>query len=107
MRYRILGGVLQGLNIKFGNIIENLVENIVEIDTGVQAMDDSCKKITFYFTSQTDALIDKYITDRQLPNSPDDCTLQFDQLLKIILSPLQKRLDKTYPNYTLLKRRKV
>lgn len=85
MRYRILGGVLQGLNIKFGNIIENLVENIVEIDTGVQAMDDSCKKITFYFTSQTDALIDKYITDRQLPNSPDDCTLQFDQLLKIIL----------------------
>jgi len=85
VRYRIIGGILQGLNIKYGNFIENLVENIVEIDTGVQAMDDSCKKITLNFTSQTDSMIDKYITDRQLSNSPDDCTPQFDKLLKTIL----------------------
>jgi hypothetical protein len=84
VRYRILGGILQGLNIKFGNFIEHLIGNILEIDPSVQVMDESCKNITLFFTSQTDALIDKYITDRQLPNSPDDCTPLFDQLLQKI-----------------------
>ncbi len=31
-------------------------------------------------------LIDSYITERQLPNSPDDCTKVFDALLKEILA---------------------
>ena len=73
VRYRIVGGILQGLNIKFGNFIEQLLRNIVEIDTGVKVLEDSGKKIKLFFTHQTDALIDTYITDRQLPNSPDDC----------------------------------
>jgi hypothetical protein len=85
VRYRILGGILQGLNIKFGNFIEKLIGNIVEIDPDVQVLDDSCKKLTLYFTSRTDALIDSYITERQLPNSPDDCTSLFEQLLQNIL----------------------
>ena len=85
VRYRIIGGILQGLNIKFGNFIEQLLRNIVEIDTGVKAMDDSGKKIKLFFTHQTDALIDSYITERQLPNSPDDCTDMFEALLNEIL----------------------
>jgi len=84
IRYRIIGGVLQGLNIKFGNFIEQLLRNIVEIDTGVKVLEDSGKKIKLFFTHQTDALIDSYITDRQLPNSPDDCTEIFDALLEEI-----------------------
>ncbi len=86
VRYRIFGGILQGLNIKFGNFIEQLMRNIVEIDTGVQVLAESGKKIKLFFTHQTDALIDTYITDRQLPNSPDDCTQIFDALLKEILA---------------------
>jgi len=86
IRYRIVGGILQGLNIKFGNFIEQLLRNIVEIDTGVKVMDDSGKKIRLFFTHETDALIDTYITERQLPNSPDDCTKVFDSLLKEILA---------------------
>lgn len=85
IRYRIIGGILQGLNIKFGNFIEQLLRNIVETDTGVRTMEDSGKKIKLFFTHQTDALIDTYITDRQLPNSPDDCTELFDALLADIL----------------------
>src|SRR3990172_7911909 len=85
VRYRIIGGILQGLNIKFGNFIEQLLRNIVEIDTGVKAMDDSGKKIKLFFTHQTDALIDSYITERQLPNSPYDCTEMFEALLNEIL----------------------
>src|SRR3972149_5868484 len=83
--YRIIGGILQGLNIKFGNFIEQLLRNIVEIDAGVKAMDDPGKKIKLFFTHQTDALIDTYITERQLPNSPDDCTDMFEALLNEIL----------------------
>jgi len=86
IRYRIIGGILQGLNIKFGNIIEQLLRNIVEIDTAVNAMEDSGKKIKLFFTPETDALIDGYITVRQLPNSPDDCTEMFDNLLEKILA---------------------
>jgi len=85
IRYRIIGGILQGLNIKFGNFIEKLLSNIVEIDTGVTVMEDSGKKIKLFFTPQTDALIDSYITERQLPNSPDDCTETFNALLVEIL----------------------
>ncbi len=84
IRYRIIGGILQGLNIKFGNFIEQLLRNIVETDAGIRVMDDSGKKITLFFTHQTDALIDTYITDRQLPNNPDDCTELFDNLLEEI-----------------------
>lgn len=40
IRYRIIGGILQGLNIKFGNFIEQLLRNVVEIDTGVKVMPD-------------------------------------------------------------------
>src|SRR3990172_2457936 len=86
IRYRIIGGMLQGLNIKFGNIIEQLLRNIVEIDTAVNAMEDSGKNIKLFFTPETDALIDGYITVRQLPNSPDDCTEMFDNLLEKILA---------------------
>lgn len=85
IRYRIIGGILQGLNIKFGNFIEHLLRNIIEIDTGVKVMPDSGKKIKLFFTPETDALIDGYITERQLPNSPDDCSKVFSNLLDRIL----------------------
>ena len=85
IRYRVVGGILQGLNIKFGNFIEQLLRNLVEIDRGVTVMDDFGKKIKLFFTSQTDRLIDSYITERQLPNSPDDCTEIFNALLEKIL----------------------
>jgi len=85
IRYRIIGGILQGLNIKFGNFIEQLMSKIVEIDTGVKAMPESGKKIKLFFTYQTDALIDRYITERQLPDSPDDCSGVFSELLDKIL----------------------
>ena len=85
IRYRIVGGILQGLNIKFGNFIEQLLRNIVETDTGVKVMGDSGRKLKLSFTHVTDALIDGYITERQLPNSPDDCTKMFEALLDKIL----------------------
>ena len=85
IRYRIIGGILQSLNIKFGNFIDTLLGNILDIDNRVSKLPDSGKKVRLFFTPRTDALIDNYITGRQLPNSPDDCTPIFDKLLKEIL----------------------
>jgi hypothetical protein len=85
IRYRILGGILQSLNIKFGNFIEQLIGNLVEIDPNLEVMKYSGKKIQLFFSHTTDALIDTYITDRQLSNSPDDCTPLFDELLTKII----------------------
>ena len=85
VRYRVLGGILQGLNIKFGNFIEQLLRNIAEIDPNVEVMKDSGKKIKLFFTPETDSLIDRYITERQLSDSPDDCTIPFSNLLNNIL----------------------
>ena len=81
VKYRIIGGILQGLNIKFGNFIEKLLINLVEIDENINVLPDSGKKTRLFFTPQTDNLVDAYITSRQLANSPDDCTPFFDKLL--------------------------
>ncbi|RMD75824.1 MAG: restriction endonuclease [Chloroflexi bacterium] len=62
-----------------------MLRNVVEIDTGVKVIPDSGKKIRLFFTPATDALIDSYITERQLPNSPDDCSPAFSDLLDRIL----------------------
>ncbi len=94
IRYRVIGGVLQGLNIKFGNFIEQLLRNIVEMDAGIQVMPSSGKKMKLFFTHETDALIDRYITERQLPDSPDDCSIAFSNLLDKILEIEHAASDK-------------
>ncbi len=85
IKYRIIGGVLQGLNIKFGYFIEKLLGEIIRLDPGVEALPDSGQKVQLFFTPQTDSIIDNYITQRQLPDSPDDCTSMFDGLLERIV----------------------
>lgn len=79
--YRVLGELLQSLNIKFGNFIENLIELIVENDSYVEALPSSGKKVKFLMTAETDSLIDCYITSRQLHESPDECNEPFQELL--------------------------
>lgn len=83
-KYRVLGGILQSLNIKFGNFIEKLLDEIVDNDTFVKAHPLSGKKITLNYTEQSDSCIDQYITRRQSPDSPDDCSKEFSILLNKI-----------------------
>jgi hypothetical protein len=93
----VLGGLLQSLNIKFGNFIEELIALVVERDTKVETLPFSGKRIRFSMTAETDALIDRYITSRQLPDSPDECDDLFEALLKDIVrietqSPGEKQI---------------
>ena len=89
IRYRIIGGILQGLNIKFGIFIEKLLSEIIRLDPSLEAMPDSGKKVRLFAAPQTDAAIDHYITQRQLPDSLDDCTHEFDRLLQEVVDTEQ------------------
>jgi hypothetical protein len=84
-RYRVLGGLLQSLNIKFGNFIEKLIALVVEKDSMVETHPLSGKKVPLSMHEATDALIDTYITHRQLSNSPDQCDGVFAELLMQIV----------------------
>jgi hypothetical protein len=91
-RYRVLGGLLQSLNIKFGNFIEKLIGLVVERDANVKALPSSGKKEKFSMRAETDSLVDQYITSRQLPGSPDKCDDLFQALLAHIVG-LETRPD--------------
>jgi hypothetical protein len=82
IRYRVIGGLLQSLNIKFGNFIEQLISLIIEQDSQVRVLPESGKKLRLAATPETDTLIDQYITRRQLPDSPDLCDDEFNTLTK-------------------------
>jgi hypothetical protein len=84
IRYRIIGGLLQSLNIKFGNFIEKLIALVIEQDVQVQAQPESGKRLRLSTTPETDTLIDQYITRRQLPDSADLCDDEYDALTKSI-----------------------
>lgn len=84
-KYRVIGGLLQSLNIKFGNFIEKLIALIVERDSNVEALQFSGEKVRMSITEETDFIIDRYITSRQLPDSPDTCDELFEELLNQIV----------------------
>ena len=93
MRYRIIGGIFQGLNVKFGYLIETLLRDIIRLDPGVAALPDSGQKVRLFFTPHTDTIIGNYVAQRQLPDRPGDCTPMFDRLLQQIADS-----EQTAPN---------
>jgi hypothetical protein len=94
IKYRVLGGVLQSLNIKFGNFIEKLLDEIVDSDSKVKAHSLSGKKVKLQYTQDTDSLIDQYISRRQRPESPDKCDEEFSDLLSEIKKIETKNIQK-------------
>jgi len=88
-KYRVLGGLLQSLNIKFGNFLEKLLDIVIQSDSNVTRHPKSGSRFLLRFTADTDARIDAYITSRQLPESPDRCDEQFEELLEWIVETEQ------------------
>jgi hypothetical protein len=86
-RYRIFGGLLQSMNIQFGNFIEELMSLLIENEKDYEIIEKySGKKSNSFVLSQTsESLIDKYISDCQL--KPDGyCNSEFPKLQKQILN---------------------
>ncbi len=60
IKYRVIGGLLQSLNIKFGYFIEKLIAQVIEKDSNAQSLPLSGKKVKLSMTARTDSLIDQY-----------------------------------------------
>jgi hypothetical protein len=96
VQYRVFGGLLQSLNIKFGNFIEVLISLVVEADPLVNAHPVSRTKPLLSFSPETDRLIDAYITMRQQPTSSDLCDEDFRLLVdQIFANERTERLPKS------------
>ena len=91
---------MQSLNIKFGNFIEKLLDLVIQSDSKVSRHPRSGSRFPLRFTADTDARIDAYITSRQLPDSPERCDEQFEQLLVSIVETEQ---DKTKQKQAITK----
>lgn len=88
-RYRIIGGLLQSLNIQFGNFIENLIPYIasIEINQNLEFLSESGKKnVKLSINHNTDRLIGEYITKRQINLSFKTFDTEFKLLLQAIFN---------------------
>lgn len=86
VRYRVFGGLLQSLNIQFGNFIEVLMHKIVESEKNLEIVShlSGKKNVKLSLTENSDSLIDKFISDRQ-NNNDDKLKEKFEKLLKDII----------------------
>lgn len=86
-KYRILGGLLQSLNIQFGNFIETLIPKIAleEKNARIEFLAESGKKnLQLSINNQTDRLIDEYMTQRQINLSYKTFENDFETFLQAI-----------------------
>lgn len=84
-RYRVFGGLLQSMNIQFGNFIETLMELLIESDGKYRILEQYSgkKNNTFELSKYNDSLIDNYISKCQVEDI--NCETEFPKLLKEII----------------------
>ncbi len=69
-KYRVFGGILQSMNIQFGNFIEKVIEEVILDNENNEIISkySGIKSNSFTLTKKSDALIDTYITNCQINN---------------------------------------
>ena len=93
IRYRIFGGLLQSMNIQFGNFIEKLLHIIVENESALKILDKISGKrnVKLSITTKSENLIDIYITDCQNNSyTSDELLVNFNNLIEKCLMNEQK-----------------
>lgn len=97
IKYRIFGGMLQSLNIKFGNFIEEAVHQILLANDNIEILGKySGKRFNkFEITKESEQLIDKYITTASNSVFSDNqIKLNYNELIKqIIINEGNKDLE--------------
>ena len=89
-KYRIFGGLLQSMNIQFGNFIEVLMTNIIKNENKYEIIEkySGKKSNKFELSVKNDNLIDNYITKCQ--SEEVDLLKEFPLLLKQIVEDNSK-----------------
>ena len=92
MQYRVLAGILQSMNIQFGNFLETTIKNIVATNADNKIINkySGKKNNSFRITKEAFALIDNYITECQLmPFNEKESIHKFNVLLNDIVEAEQ------------------
>ena len=106
-RYRIFGGMLQSMNIQFGNFIEQLMTLLIQNEDKYEivAKYSGKKSNSFKLSESNDNKIDAYISKCQVGDS-GYCEREFDNLLKSILRDKDGKLNDLRHDIDLLFRDK-
>ena len=69
-KYRVFGGILQSMNIQFGNFIEKVMDEVISDNPNNEILRQYSgkKSNSFALSRKSDALIDSYITNCQINN---------------------------------------
>ncbi|MBL0686305.1 MAG: restriction endonuclease [Sulfurospirillum sp.] len=97
IRYRIFGGLLQSMNIQFGNFIEKLLHIIVANEKNINISEDISGKrnIKLPMTQKSESLIDKFIANCQNSNYNESELLEnFNKLISKCLEEEQINSNK-------------
>lgn len=84
-KYRVLGGLLQSMNIQFGNFIELLMEFLIKNEDKYEIIEEYSgkKSNSFKLSKENDSLIDSYITKCQYGDI--DLEIEFQALLNAVI----------------------
>lgn len=83
-KYRVFGGILQSMNIQFGNFIEKVMDEVIRLNPNNEIIGkySGKKSNKFHLSKKSDALIDAYISKCQTTNMDESRLLkEYQQLL--------------------------
>lgn len=97
-RYRVLGAILQSMNIQFGNFLEKTIKNIIELNSNNKIINELSgkKKIKFQVSKESIELIDEYILKCQTQNFTDkELENEYNHLIDSIILAEKKQNSQT------------
>lgn len=105
-RYRVFGGLLQSMNIQFGNFIETLMKNLVKNESKYEILDTYCGKKSniFRILKKNEEKIDLYITKCQVENVDIESEfprLQQELYLDIIKNKLTNQVNSIFVKHDI------
>jgi tmRNA-binding protein len=86
-RYRVFGGILQSMNIQFGNFLEKVMTEVLRQNSNLEIIEkySGKKNNKFKISANSEEAIDKYITDCQVNNYTDEeLVYEFNNLLSSV-----------------------
>ena len=86
-KYRVFGGILQSMNIQFGNFIEKVMDEVISDNPNNEILREYSgkKSNTFLLSKKSDMLIDSYITNCQISNYDEkELITQYNNLISEI-----------------------
>ena len=97
IKYRVFGGIIQSMNIQFGNFIEEAIHQILLANSQNEIIEEYSGKRSnsFFITKETETLIDNYISDCEtLGYTDEELKQNYEKLLKqIIKNEKNKELE--------------